>query len=349
MTATHHTFAPVSATAIATVSAWEKLCYPVSLQPLGTLLSQAGVQLPTDRCQAVVAEQVPGITSILAIQSKEYSLIPNSLLREVAEQVLPGHRLNATASAKGEFAMHLIMPTELNGIVPGGNGEVKDKMYRSIMLHNSYSGKTPFSLQGSVEWEKQILAGTLQMRVSYFREVCLNGMMGWADEYYSLDEYVNWLAAGQPTKHRRVQTVKPGELVERGQIIEKGSQTILEQKFNHKSLNLDLFREHLAKAFEQCVSSPNSLSADVFGELAQAPVVNREKLFVDTSLPKMLAKVALERMALEEALLQTPANLWLAYNAANYALHNTPNSLTINDRMKLDQATFHHFAQKALV
>ena len=351
MTAIHQTFATaadVSRDLDTTATGWDSLCYPVAVKPLGSLLSEA-MQLPTDRCMAVVGEPVPGKQSILAIQSAEYSLIPNQLLREVAEAVVPGHRLSFRASLRGEFSISLIMPTEVGGVVPGGDGDVKDRIYRSILLNNSYSGKSPFSLQGSVDWEKQLVAGTQAMRVSYYREVCTNGLMGWADEYYSLDEYVAWLAAGSPTKHKKVQQQRT-ELVERGGETEKGRQVVLEQKFHHKGLNLELLRAHLTTAFEQCISAPNTLSADIFGQLAQVPVgKNREKLLADTKLPKMLAKVALERLALEETLLQTPANLWLAYNAANFALHNTPNSLTVSDRMLRDQAAFHHFAKLALV
>jgi hypothetical protein len=58
--------------------------------------------------------------------------------------------------------------------------------------------------------------------------------------------------------------------------------------------------------------------------------------------------VALERLLHEEALLGAVANLWLGYNAANYALFNSKSSLAINDRYRQDEQLFHRFAELAM-
>ena len=58
--------------------------------------------------------------------------------------------------------------------------------------------------------------------------------------------------------------------------------------------------------------------------------------------------MALERLAHEETLLGAEANLWLAYNAANYALFNSKSSLAINDRYRQDELLFHRFAEMAM-
>lgn len=92
-----------------------------------------------------------------------------------------------------------------------------------------------------------------------------------------------------------------------------------------------------------------SLTAKVNKQLAGTPVVSeREQLFASTKLPKMLARTALERLAHEEQLLQMPANLWLAYNAANYALFQSKSSLALTDRYRQDERLFHHFAELAM-
>ena len=323
---------------------WDSICFPVSTQPTAKLLSSA-YALPTDRAQAVVGE-LNGLPTIFALQSADYTLIPNSLVREVAEQQLPGHRLDASFNSRGEFSLNLIMPDEISEIKTQGQSKVQDRLFRSLIISNSYSGKMPFTLQGSAQWEKEQTTTQSKMRVSYFREVCTNGLLGWADDYYTLDEYVSWLAAGKPTKHLRIEQEKPAELVE---VTEREQEILVERRFHHKSLNLDIFRAHLEQAFQQFLRQRSSLTASVYKQLARTPVgKDRERLFADTRLPKTLARTALERLAHEEQLLQTPANLWLAYNAANFALFQSKNAIPISGRFQKDEQLFHHFAELAM-
>lgn len=271
-------------------------------------------------------------------------------MREVAEQQLPSHRLDASYNSRGEFSLNLIMPDEISQIKTEGKSKVQDRLFRSLIINNSYSGKMPFTLQGSAQWEKEQTTTQSKMRVSYFREVCTNGLMGWADDYYTLDEYMNWLAAGKPTKHLRIEQEKSAELVEvTEQKREREHEILVERKFHHKSLNLDIFKMHLEQAFQQFLRQRSSLTASVYEQLARTSVgKDREKLFADTKLPKMLARTALERLSHEEQLLQTPANLWLAYNAANFALFQSKNAVPISGRFQQDEQLFHHFAELAM-
>lgn len=327
---------------------WDDICFPVKTAPLGELLN-GPYHLPTDRSHAIVGE-VLGEPTIFALQSGEYTLIPNSLVREVAEQHLPGHRLSALYTRRGEFSLSLIMPDEISEVMTNGTSQVRDRLFHSVIINNSYSGKTPFTLQGSAHWEQERTGTRSEMRVSYFREVCTNGLMGWADDYFSLDEYGQWLAAGKPTKHQRIERELPAELVElTEQRIEYEQQVLVERKFHHKGLSLAMFKKQLEIAFRQFLRQQSSLTAKVYQRLGRTPVTgDREQLFADTKLPKMLARTALERLAHEEQLLQTPANLWLAYNAANYALFQSKSSLAIGDRFRQDEQLFHHFAELAL-
>ncbi len=337
------------ATILDRANKWDAICFPVSSQPLASLLA-GQYTLPTDRAQAVVGEMQPGRQTIFALQSGEYTLIPNQLVRDVAEKELPGHRLDVSYNSRGEFSINLIMPDEVSEIRTEGQSKVKDRLFRSLMIANSYSGKMPFSLQGSAQWEKEQTSTQTKMRVSYYREVCTNGLMGWADDYYSLEEYMNWLAAGKPTKHVKIQQERPAEMVEHTEHKREVEHEILiERKFHHKGLNLELFKAHLEKAFRQFVSQQNSLTNTVYKQLSRTVVgKDREKLFADTKLPARLAQVALERLVHEEQLLQTPANLWLAYNAANYALFQSKTALGINERFQKDEQLFHHFAELAM-
>lgn len=330
-------------------SQWDTICYPVTTEPLASLLN-GEYRLPSDRSRAVVGEVTPGQKTIFAVQSGEYTLISNQLVRDVAEAQLPGHRLNASYTTRGEFCLSLVMPDEINDVATTGKSQVRDRLFRSLIINNSYSGKTPFSLQGSAEWEREQTSSQSKMRVSYFREVCTNGLMGWADDYYTLDEYLNWLTAGKPTKHRRIEKEREAELVEvTERKVEREHEILLERKFHHKGLNIELFKKHLEQAFQQFLQQRHSLTTEVYKELSGKLVTgDREKLFAATKLPKKLAAAALERLAYEETLLQTDANLWLAYNAANFALFNSRSSLAINDRFRQDEQLFHHFAGLAM-
>jgi hypothetical protein len=330
-------------------SKWDTICFPVEVVPLVDLLNEPYL-LPSDRNRAVVGEMTPGRKTIFAMQSGEYTLIPNKLVREVADRELPGHKLSASFTDRGEFSLSIVMPDEVSEIATTGNSQVRDRLFRSLIINNSYSGKTPFSLQGSAEWEKEVTGRRTEMRVSYFREICTNGLMGWADDYYTIDEYLQWLAAGKPTKHRKIQQEREAELVERvDRRVTREHEILIERKFHHKGLNLDMFRKHLEQAFQQFIKRSHSLTSSIYKELARKPVEgDREKLFTDTKLPKKLAAIALERLAHEETLLQTEANMWLAYNAANYALFNSKSSLAINDRFRQDEQLFHHFAELAM-
>ncbi|MDF7815562.1 MULTISPECIES: hypothetical protein [Hymenobacter] len=328
---------------------WDKICFPIEVAPLVNLLNEPYL-VPSDRSRAVIGEVTPGQKTIFAMQSGEYTLIPNTLVREVAEQQLPGHSLRASFTDRGEFCLSIIMPDEINDVATTDNSKVRDRLFRSLIINNSYSGKTPFSLQGSAEWEREQTSSHSKMRVSYYREVCTNGLMGWADDYYTVDEYLNWLAAGKPTKHRKIQQEKEHELVEvTEREVKREHEILVERKFAHKGLNLQIFKQHLEQAFQQFVQQRHSLTTEVYKQLSrQAVTGDREKLFADTKLPKKLASAALERLAYEETLLQTDANLWLAYNAANYALFNSKSSLAINDRFRQDEHLFHHFAELAM-
>ena len=60
-------------------SQWEEICFPVSAVQLSTLLPKEYILLANDRRMAIVGETEKGRKHIYALQSEEYSLIPNSL------------------------------------------------------------------------------------------------------------------------------------------------------------------------------------------------------------------------------------------------------------------------------
>ena len=315
---------------------WDAICFPVASVPLATLLPTDYQLLPADRQRAIVGEMKEGQKSIFAIQSEDYSLVPNSLIRRLAEQSFPKHEINVRFTDRGEFSINLILPDEINMSSKKGHA---DRLYKTMIINNSYTGKTPFTLQGTALREH---TGT-RMRVSYYRQVCENGLMGWADDYMTLDDYLRWLANGKPKKYKDAKKVKPAELVEN--VLIKETEILVQKKFAHKGLDIAWFEQHLRDVFQAFNKQQVSLTVEVYRQLAQtAASDDAAQLIAEVGLPKMLARTALERLRKEERELETPANLWLAYNAVNYALFNSRSSLTINDRYRLDETAFHHLA-----
>lgn len=177
--------------------------------------------------------------------------------------------------------------------------------------------------------------------------------MGWADDFMSMDEYLNWLLNGQPTKHKRVEKVKAAELVEYSNTTTgREVETLVRRQFHHKGLDLELFKKQLCQIFSTFSNQAHGLTQaptiGIFQQLAKVPAPERlASILAEISLPKALARDAMERMAYEEKQLGGGANLWLAYNAVNYALFNSQTSLSINDRFRLDETAFHKMAELA--
>lgn len=119
---------------------WDALCFPVEAVSLETLLPTGYRVVPTDRKRAIVGELPDGTKNIFALQSGEYSLIKNELLREAAELYLPEHTIDASFTPQGEFSINLILPDEINISSGSAKSKVEDRLYKSMIINNSYSG-----------------------------------------------------------------------------------------------------------------------------------------------------------------------------------------------------------------
>lgn len=328
-------------------SAWEDVCYPVYTTPFTNLVPDYEL-VATDRQQLVVGEPAGRKPVIFAVQSNEYSIIDNSMLRGVVDRLVTDYKLDIRYTPNGEFAINVIVPGETFKI-----GKQTDTLSRSLVFNNSYNGKMPFKVQGTVvnttTVEKHQEA---RMRISYYRQVCSNGLMGWSDEFMNLDDYLNWLLKGKPKKYKNAKEVKTSfqEAYTYQERIGEESDLALSRKFHHKGLNVAHFEQYLEKVIGQFLSQKNGLTLKVYERMAKQPITNEraEKLLVEAKLPKMLARQAMARMAEEERLLSSESNLWLLYNAANFTLFGAQASLSINDRYRQDEAIFHELATLAL-
>jgi hypothetical protein len=315
-------------TSLERANKWDQICFPVRTLPLTDLLPEGYELLATDRQTAVVGEREPGRFEVFALQGKDYSLIPNQVIRGVVDSCIEDYTLDIYYSDRGEFSITIILPEQVSV------GE--ERLFKSLIINNSYSGKTPFTLQGATLQGQP--AGTA--RISFYRSVCSNGLTGWADDFTSLEEYLGWLRAGRPRRVRETVPATAGPRPSRGE--EDG---LLAKKIPHKRLDMEWFGQHVSGIIRRFLAQESSVTAQVYGRLAQTASPGQAPgLIAEVGIPKQLARQAVERLRKEEKLLRTDSNLWLVYNAINYSLLNSRSSLTITDRYEWDEKALHHLA-----
>lgn len=309
-------------------NSWDDICYPVNPVWLTDLLPDYDI-MATDRQQLIVGEPGGGRKTIFGIQSADYAIIPNILIREVVDKLFHDYTLQIKYTTTGEFSISIILPEEYS---IGG-----ERLKRSMILTNSYNGKTPFTIQGqtiTAMLDSQIAPGS-----SMYRSICKNGLMGWADSFIELPVYQLWLKQGLNGKEKR-QPVKRQPAGKKQ--LEKDSGV---RKIHHSRLTPELFQKQLHEMLLGQIQKKPTLTATVYEHFQQKSVTRAdEKMLKMLPIPVQLAKQAQERLRLEERVLGEGPSYWLMYNAVNHALFNARSSLTLNDRYKLDERVFHQLA-----
>lgn len=311
---------------------WDDICYPVQSVWLADLLPDYDI-VATDRQQLIVGQVNGGRNTIFGVQSADYAIIPNTVIRQVVDELIPRYTLLAQYTPTGEFSINVVLPDEFR-VGP-------EALHRSLILTNSYNGKTPFSIQG------QSLITLLNpdplLRSSMFRSICQNGLLGWADHFEDVSTYQAWLkdwdASSQKTRIPKSRPA-PGKTSRPS----PGIRTI-----HHSELTIDVFRQHLRDLLSDHLKPEPTLTPAIYGQLQQAKLSRRDQdLLRQLPVPAQLAKHARERLRTEEQLLEVDPTYWLLYNAVNYALFTSRSSLTLNDRYRLDERVFHQLAARAL-
>ncbi|MDQ6477966.1 hypothetical protein [Dyadobacter sp. LHD-138] len=311
---------------------WEDICYPVEPVWLADVLPDYDI-MATDRQQIIVGEPVGGRKTIFGVQSADYAIIPNVLIREVVDDLFSSYTLQIKYTTTGEFSITVIFPEELS---VGG-----ELLHRSLILTNSYNGKTPFSIQGQTL--TAMLDDTTAPGSSFYRALCQNGLMGWADPFAELSVYRHWLKEFSKGKEKKQPTKSAGKT-------QKNVQSAASvRKIHHSRLTPELFRQQLHALLSEHLLVKPTLTANVYERFHQKAVTRADEgLLRALPIPVQLAKQAQERLRLEERLLGSQPSYWLMYNAVNYALFNARSSLTLNDRYRLDERVFHQLAARSL-
>jgi hypothetical protein len=308
-------------------NSWDDICYPVNPVHLTELLPDYDI-VATDKQQLIVGEPFPGSKTIFGIQSGDYVIVPNMLIREAVDNLFENYDLQIKYTPTGEFSISIILPNQQN---------VGDEhLQRSVILTNSYNGKTPFTIQG-----KPVTAATEVSELpgsSLYREICQNGLMGWADSFGDLASYQSWLSErGLGGSDHQALAVRALKKKSAG------------RKIHNSRLTPELIGLQLEELLVGRKGKGASLTSTVYEHLQQKPAARlEEQILRSLPIPVQLAKQAFERLKFEQRMLGADANYWLMYNAVNHALFNARSSLTLNDRYKLDEQVFHQLAGQSL-
>ena len=255
----------------------------------------------------------------------------------------PDHSALIRYTRKGEFQINLVLPE----VITFQDENQKDLLQRQITILNSYTGKSQIHLQATEL--KRVLSQ--RVRISYFRQICTNGLMAWADEFFTLDEYFDFLATGEKSADRRWNSNRQLDQYTQGQTSfeeyeEKEMTNLLRKSFSHRGLEENFFYEFLCEFLTSVVNmskDQESLTLSVFDAMSRKPVLDNEtaqKILIDANLPRKLAKAAIERMEAEALQLETAPNAWLLYNGANHALFNQQSSIALDGRYSMDKIMF---------
>lgn len=314
---------------------WDAICFPVRTEPLQNLLPATYYVDASDRQKAVIAQRMGEDGAIenrvVAIQSAGYSLIPNGLIRAVVEAQVPEYTLQIFSTPNYEYAIQVILPE----VVVVGNEPIQ----KCIIFRNSYNGKTRFSVQGRAAHKKTESV----VKVSFYRQICTNGLFGWADQFLSMDEYLTWLASPQAQRAKTKTAFVEREMT-------KDQAQIVGSVFARKDINLDRLKTYLTSAIQDVVGYQMNLSVDIYRQLQGVKTDDGvlKEVGRKVKVPVELINAAIKRMAYEQGVLGSEPNLWLAYNGLNHALLSAESSLSLSERYALDEAVFHDFAALSL-
>ncbi len=312
---------------------WKDICYPIESVWLAELLPDYDI-VATDRQQLVVGQIPGGRKTLFGIQSADYTIVPNAAIQEVIDELIPEYQLVIKHTVTGEFSICIVLPATVQ------IGE--ESIHRSLTLTNSYNGKTPFSIQG--QSLTSLLDPATRLGSSLYRNLCQNGLMGWADPFANLAEYQSWLeqgAGGRRKKQPPTGAVSP----------KRTRQTRSEiRNIHHSALTIELFQEHLRDLIAEHLAADHTLTTSVYDHFQKTvPAKADDAILKELPIPVQLAKQARERLRLEERMLEAKLSYWLLYNAVNYALFTARSSLTFNDRYRLDERVFHQLAAHSFV
>ena len=310
---------------------WDLIDLPVENVKLKTLMPEYDI-MASDRTNAIVAGD-----KIYGIVGNQYTLIPNSLIRRSLDEVVGDYKLKALYNSRGEYSMIIRLPASRYEI-----GTREDSIEKSLIIGNSINGRSHLTVQGNVVSTSTDEVRDRGLKVSFYREICTNGLMGYSDQFMGVDEYLDWLLLGQPHNYNKVQKITVSEDDGRD-VIETEKEEIFQKTFKHKMLDVEIFEANLKSLLRKFMSTKDSLTLKVYERMQQRSIrkTDASEILIDAGLPKQLVQLALDTLDAERSALGTEFNAWLLYNSANSALFSNKSGLSFDKRYEFDERLFH--------
>ena len=293
---------------------------------LQQLLGADYVVEATDRSTLVITTTIDPaagekeIQHVITLQSDTYELLPNVLIEEAAQALLP-----ADYSVFALMTQHYEFSIQLARGVPIYVGELG--LIPSLIIRHSYSGKSRFTIQGiTPDYPPRMPAGA-----SYYTLTGPNSLIVWADLGFTHQQYVDWLRAtggngtlaADPRRGPR-RPAEPGKL----------------SAYLQDRLALFLGHElgHSVRWYQRFNDAP--AGTDLIGTVSRT-----------IRLPRLFERPAGEE--LQKRTREKPpgvtASLLDLYLSVNKALLTVTASQNLSDRYDLDQRCFHALAYHWLV
>jgi len=256
-----------------------KMFFPVQKVSGGSLFADSKLESTSSRLHsAVVAKTAEGHDKLINFCSASYSLVPIKDIVTPFEKVLKAEGVKYTATYRhwdySRFYIDYVLESNVKI-------QKNDSVQQRISIRHSYDGCMKFSITHGV-----------------YRQICSNGMMGWATEAQTVQKHTSGLTA---------------------EAIEMMTMDIVK--------NLDETLKTVIKPFEVLADRAVPKWADRLEEVLNA-VNGTPKKFVDD----------IQAVIMQEAkTLKVPVTDWLIFNGINFQLnHNKDLNNRAEDREKVD-------------
>lgn len=253
------------------------LYVPVEVLPNPDI--EMGIEVPSGMKNVVRVTKPDGTKRTVNYCSDIYHLVKNEdIIPKFQETISKYYDVEASCRIRdwSKFFVDFIIKDKSVSIIKS------DALQTRIRMINSYDGSAKY-----------------QFYVSFWRQVCSNGMMGWADSGHRV---------------KKMHTPAIGKEVEFSKIMEMTSLFIADMADNSE-LYKELADHELSRPYDRI-----------------------EEVLEETSFPSSLAEDVVQRFEIEKDILGVKLpNDWLVYNAFNYQLnHNEDVQTKEQKRDKID-------------
>ncbi len=366
---------------MAQITSWDDVCFPVYAQNANEFFNGKLTVTRLREQMIIVQPPVPKgegsdvpegyvpvppgfapMPHVVAFQSGNYEFVPNSLIRQVADQVLgaagiaysvQGHQYGYT-----DFRYQLVLEEK-----PIAIGNPRDVIFAAINIANNYAGTGHLTISGKALEQKRVLYADSFETIpafSVYRQICQNGLWGWRD----VDEmaYLESLSRGEKTrKNWRKQLLSrrgieaPAQIQPGEQLVEGSSQKSLVDDFR-KVRHRRGAAEHTRRLLTQVLTS----IVAQYELFTKSPAIRMYNVLYDRKITDLGQRIDAVMAAVSAKKVQrkwdrkiyetvigemgklgeAKPNDWLLYNAINRQIWHNDTKQAVDMREKADAEAF---------